>query len=101
MAYRPLLILLLSMSYFILSAQPLTSSANAPRTGDVLRIWQTEYVNTGDGGEGKVWDLSGIEVVNPRHRVRVLTKRDTADVAVDTIMTVENRQRRYMLLRHD
>lgn len=101
MAYRPLLILLLSMSYFILSAQPLTSSANAPRTGDVLRIWQTEYVNTGDGGEGKVWDLSGIEVVNPHHRARVLAKRDSADAAADTVMTIENRMRRYTLLRGD
>ena len=85
--------ILLVIHYSPLSAQTLS--------GGVLKKQQIEYVNTGNGDYNKTWDLSCIEVVNPRHRVRVLTKRDTADVAVDTIMTVENRQRRYMLLRHD
>jgi hypothetical protein len=93
--------ILLVIHYSPLSAQTLTSSASTPHSGGVLKKQQIEYVNTGNGDYNKTWDLSGIEVVNPRHRVRVLTKRDTADVAVDTIMTVENRQRRYMLLRQD
>ena len=59
-----------------LSAQPLISSANAPRAGDILSKQQTEFVNTGNGGEGRVWDMSGIEVVNPRHKARILAKRD-------------------------
>ena len=93
--------ILLVIHYSPLSAQTLTSSASTPHSGGVLKKQQIEYVNTGNGDYNKTWDLSCIEVVNPRHRVRVLTKRDTADVAVDTIMTVENRQRRYTLLRHD
>ena len=84
-----------------LSAQPLISSANAPRAGDILRKQQTEFVNTGNGGEGRVWDLSDIEVVNPGHKVRILAKRDTADTAADTVMTVESRMRRYTLQRGD
>ena len=85
----------------MLSAQTLTPAANAPRKGDVLKKQQTEYVNTSGGGEDQVWDLSGIDVVNPRHKVRILAKRDSADTAADTVMTIESRMRRYTLLRGD
>ena len=84
-----------------LSAQTLTPAANAPRTGDVLKKQQTEYVNTSGGGEGRVWDMSGIEIVNSSHKARILAKRDSADTAADTVMTVENRMRRYTLQRGD
>ena len=97
-------IITLSLAFIMadmLSAQTLTPMANTPRIGDILRKQQTEFVNTGNGGEGRVWDLSGIEVVNPGHKARILAKRDTADTAADTVMTIENRQRRYTLLRGD
>ena len=97
-------IITLSLAFIIagtLSAQPLTSSANAPRAGDILTKQQTEYVNTGGGGEDQVWDMSGIEVVNPRHKARILAKRDSADTMADTVMTIESRMRRYTLLRGD
>ena len=97
-------IITLSLAFIMadmLSAQPLTSSANAPRAGDILSKQQTEFVNTGNGGEGRVWDMSGIEVVNPRHKARILAKRDSTDTAADTVMTVESRMRRYTLLRGD
>ena len=97
-------IITFSLAFIIsdfLSAQTLTPAANAPRAGDILSKQQTEFVNTGNGGEGRVWDLSGIEVVNPGHKARILAKRDTADTAADTVMTIENRQRRYTLLRGD
>ena len=101
-------IITLGLAFIIagtLSAQTLTPAANAPRTGDVLKKQQMEYVNTSGGGEGRVWDLSGIEVVNPRHKARILAKRDSADTMADTmadtIMTIESRTRRYTLLRGD
>ena len=101
MYFKTISTILLVIHYSALSAQPLTSSANAPRIGDILRKQQTEFVNTGNGGEGRVWDLSGIEVVNPGHKARILAKRDSADTAADTVMTVENRMRRYTLQRGD
>ena len=97
-------IITLSLAFIMadmLSAQTLTPSANTPRTGDVLKKQRTEYVNTGGGGEGRVWDMSGIEVVNPRHKARILAKRDSADTMADTVMTIESRMRRYTLLRGD
>ena len=97
-------IITLSLAFIMagtLSAQTLTPAANAPRTGDVLKKQQTEYVNTSGGGEDQVWNLSGIEIVNSSHKARILAKRDSADTAADTIMTVESRMRRYTLLRGD
>ncbi len=97
-------IITLSLAFIMagtLSAQTLTPAANAPRNGDVLKKQQTEYVNTSGGGEGRVWDMSGIEVVNPRHKARILAKRDSADTVADTVMTMESRMRRYTLLRGD
>ncbi len=97
-------IITLSLAFIMagtLSAQTLTPTANAPRTGDVLKKQQTEYVNTSGGGEGRVWDMSGIEVVNPRHKARILAKCDSTDTMADTVMTIESRMRRYTLLRGD
>ena len=97
-------IITLSLAFIMagtLSAQTLTPTANAPRTGDVLKKQQTEYVTTSGGGEDQVWNLSGIEVVNPRHKARILAKRDSADTMADTVMTIESRMRRYTLQRGD
>ena len=97
-------IITLGLAFIIsdfLSAQTLTPAANAPRKGDVLKKQQTEYANTSGGGDGRVWDLSGIEVVNPRHKARILAKRDSADTMADTVMTIESRMRRYTLQRGD
>ncbi len=97
-------IITFSLAFIIsdfLSAQTLTPAANAPRTGDVLKKQQTEYVNTSGGGEDQVWNLSGIEIVNSSHKARILAKRDSADTMADTVMTVESRMRRYTLQRGD
>ena len=101
MILRAIIIVLFCLLKINISAQTLTPAANAPRTGDVLKKQQTEYVNTSGGGEDRVWDLSGIEVVNPRHKARILAKRDSADTMADTVMTIESRMRRYTLQRGD
>lgn len=79
------------------SAQVLTSPANAPREGDLLHEVQVAPPDVGEAGRGRMWDFSDLHEMDGKLKVEYLLPSDTTD----TLMAIARRTRRYTLLRGD
>lgn len=92
-----LMVIFLTLATVHIQAQVLTSSANAPREGDLLHMVQVVPLDVGEAGRGRLWDFSDLRELDGKLRVEHLLPSDTTD----TLMAIARRTRRYTLLRGD
>ena len=92
-----LMVIFLTLATVHIQAQVLTSSANAPREGDLLHMVQVVPLDVGEAGRGRLWDFSDLPEMDGKLKVEYLLPSDTTD----TLMAIARRTRRYTLLRGD
>lgn len=92
-----LLVIFLTLVATDIPAQVLTSSANAPREGDLLHMVQVVPPDAGEAGCGRLWDFSDLHEMDSKLKVEHMLVSDTTD----TLMAIARRTRRYTLLRGD
>jgi hypothetical protein len=92
-----LLVIFLTLVATDIPAQVLTSSANAPREGDLLHMVLVAPPDVGETGRERLWDFSDLHELDGKLRVEHLLPSDTTD----TLMAIARRTRRYTLLRGD
>ncbi len=92
-----LMVIFLTLATVHIQAQVLTSSANAPREGDLLHMVQVVPLDVGEAGRGRLWDFSDLHEMDSKLKVEHLLASDTTD----TLMAIARRARRYTLLRGD
>lgn len=92
-----LMVIFLTLATVHIQAQVLTSSANAPREGDLLHMVQVVPLDVGEAGRGRLWDFSDLHEMDGKLKVEYLLPSDTTD----TLMAIARRTRRYTLLRGD